>query len=454
VTADRRRVGLKGICALLVVPAALHGQDPVPPIDQGVRIGITYTPGVRPGMLVLRTDAGEIVDSVEAILTRDLDYSDRFEMITLPGGERMLSTVRPAGDSGDGEGIRFVNYSLYSALGADFAVEVEPVDSNRVIVTLYDVYGQQEKKRISVVLGQVVNQAFRMVVHDIADQFVFGAAGEMGYSASSVLFVRNQRLLMIDADGGALRSAAPAEDSVYSPVWARSGRQFIYTVFTGTGGKLVLADRPTASRRTISGTEQHTNFATAISPSGEEIAFARADGSGTHVYSYNLAQDCCLQRLTLDRFSDNLSPTFSPDGRRIAFVSDRPGLPQIYVMAVDGTGQELFAPMDWGVTGSSYAPEWSPDGTKVVFHRDVNRSPQLFILDTRSKEVRQLTSFGRNEDPPWAADSRHIAFVSDRTGSSQWWVIDLETGRVRQLTRIGGVRLPAWSPRLSETTTP
>jgi len=444
VTADCR-VLLTGVCALLAVPVALYGQDPVPPVEQGVRIGITYTPGVRPGMLVLRTDAGEIVDSVEAILTRDLDYSDQFEMITLPGGERMLSTVRPAGDSGGSEGVRF---------GAAFAVEVEPVDSNRVIVTLYDIYGRQEKKRISVVLGQVVNQAFRMAVHDVADRFVFGAAGEMGYSASSVLFVRNQRLLAIDADGGALRSAAPAEDSVYSPVWARSGRQFIYTVFTATGAKLVLSDRPTASRRTISGTEQYTNFATTISPSGEEIAFARADGSGTHVYSYNLAQDCCLQRLTLDRFSDNLSPTYSPDGRRIAFVSDRPGLPQIYVMAVDGTGQELFAPMDWGVTGSSYAPEWSPDGTKIVFHRDVNRSPQLFILDTRSKEVRQLTSFGRNEDPTWAADSRHIAFVSDRTGSSQLWVIDLETGRVRQLTRIGGVRLPAWSPRLSETTTP
>ena len=209
-TADHRLL-LMGLCALLVVPVALQGQDPVPPIDQGVRIGITYTPGVRPGMLVLRTDAGEIVDSVEAILVRDLDYSDQFEMITLPGGERMLSTVRTAGDSGDGEGLRFVNYSLYSALGAYFAVEVEPVDSNRVIITLYDVYGQQVKKRISAVLGQVVNQAFRMAVHDIADQFVFGAAGEMGYSASSVLFVRNQRLLVIDADGGALRSAAPIE---------------------------------------------------------------------------------------------------------------------------------------------------------------------------------------------------------------------------------------------------
>ena len=72
----------------------------------------------------------------------------------------------------------------------------------------------------------------------------------------------------------------------------------------------------------------------------------------------------------------------------------------------------------------------------------------------RSREVRQLTSFGRNEDATWAPDSRHIGFVSDRTGSPQLWVIDLETGRVRQVTKIGGVKLPAWSPRVSETTQP
>ena len=447
------RLTLVGL-VVTATPEALRAQDTIPLLDQGVRIGITYTPGVRPGMLVLRTDAGAIVDSVEAILMRDLDYSDRFEMIALPGGERLLSTIRPDGEASAGAGVRFVNYSLYAALGADFAVEVEPVDSARVIATLYDVYGQQEKKRISILVGQVVNPAFRMAVHAVADAFVRASMGEPGYAASSFLFVRSQRLLEVDSDGGALRTAAPPEHNVYSPVWGRAGRYFIYTAFNEVGGELVLVDRTTGSRRTIPVTEEHNNFATTISPSGEQIAFARADGSGTHVYRYNLSQDCCLQRLTIDRFSDNLSPTFSPDGRRIAFVSNRPGLPQIYVMAADGTNQELFAPMDWGVTGSSYAPEWSPDGTRIVFHRDVNRSPQLFILDTRSREVRQLTSFGRNEDATWAPDSRHIGFVSDRTGSAQLWVIDLETGRVRQVTRIGGVKLPAWSPRLAETTQP
>jgi TolB protein len=191
-----------------------------------------------------------------------------------------------------------------------------------------------------------------------------------------------------------------------------------------------------------------------VSPTGELLAFARSGDDGTEVYRYNLAQDCCLERLTVGRFSDNLSPTFSPDGRQIAYVSTRPGLPQIYVMAADGTGQELFAPFDYGVTGSSNAPEWSPDGTRIAFHRDVQGSLQVFIMDSRSRAVRQLTSAGRNTDPTWAPDGRHLAFVSDRTGRRQIWVIDIETGRVRQLTTVGDARLPAWSPRIVMPTEP
>ncbi|MGH7606689.1 MAG: protein TolB, partial [Gemmatimonadales bacterium] len=181
------------------------------------------------------------------------------------------------------------------------------------------------------------------------------------------------------------------------------------------------------------------------------LAFSRAGEQGTDLYTINLKENCCLRRLTVGRFSDNLSPTFSPDGQRIAFVSTRSGLPQIYVMAADGTDQQLFAPFDYGVTGSSNAPDWSPDGQSVAFHRDVAGTLQVFVLDVRTRTVRQLTSVGRNEDPTWAPDSRHLAFVSDRSGYRQLWIIDLDTGRIRPLLQQSGARLPAWSPRLPET---
>ena len=158
----------------------------------------------------------------------------------------------------------------------------------------------------------------------------------------------------------------------------------------------------------------------------------------------------------MGRFADNLSPTFSPDGRRIAFISTRAGPPQVYVMAADGTDQELLAPFDYGATGSSNAPEWSPDGASVVFHREVPAARSSSWSTSPAAGFAQLTSSGRNEDPTWAPDGRHIAFISDRSGRRQLWVIDIETGRVRQLATPGAPGFPrgpaAWAgPRLFPT---
>ena len=71
---------LLGLCLASVVGSPAVGQDSIPPIDQGVRIGITYAPGVRPGMLVLGGEGSTALDSARTIITRDLEYG-------LPNGE-------------------------------------------------------------------------------------------------------------------------------------------------------------------------------------------------------------------------------------------------------------------------------------------------------------------------------------------------------------------------------
>src|ERR1043166_8080721 len=106
----------------------LQAQDTLP-ADRGVRIGITYTPGLRPGLLVLGGPHDELLDSVRTILQRDLDYSDRFELINLPGGDSLtigLEARAPQAGSAPAPsaGGPFVNYPLYAALGADFAVNI------------------------------------------------------------------------------------------------------------------------------------------------------------------------------------------------------------------------------------------------------------------------------------------------------------------------------------------
>jgi TolB protein len=418
--------GLALFCGLVGLAAPLAAQDTTR-APEGVRIGIDYRPGERPSIVVLPSPGR---DSIRAILLRDLDYSDRFEVIPL--GSDAASTT--------------VNYVLLRSLGADFGVEI--VDqAGGTVFRLHDMKAGSVRKEQRVALPASSAPDFRMAVHRVSDELVRWVTGTPGVAASQVAFVSEKRIYRVDSDGAATTALTPPGDELLSPAWSPDGKRIAFTKFGAGAGSIIVLDLASGQRTTVTGTGKALNFTPVFAPDGRTLAFSRATEEGTDIYTANVADDCCLQRLTVGRYSDNLSPTYAPDGHRLAFVSTRAGLPQIYVMASDGTDQELLAPFDYGVSGSSNAPEWAPDGAEVVFHRDIARTPQVFVLDVASRTVRQLTSAGRNEDPTWAPDGRHIAFVSDRSGRRQLWVIDTITGRIRQLTFTGQVRLPAWSRR-------
>jgi len=459
--------------ALSILPTFQLSAQDTSAIDKGVRIGIVYRPGVRPGFVLLprqRVAGGApALDSARAIIARDLDYSDRFEVITLPGGDSIrLATPGPrrgqprpapgntpatAGTGGTGGGAQaaVLNYPLYQALGADFALDLAAA-GDTTVVTLHDVAAGGVRRTIRARIPAPTDREFRQAVHRVADQVVQAALGTPGIAATRVLFVKDGKVYQIDQDGAEQKLVSASDRQAMSPSWASDGRRFAYMEFQAGRGQLFVQEMASGKRTPVATTGTALDFTPAFSPDAQTLAFSRATEEGTDLYTINLKDNCCLRRLTVGRFSDNLSPTFSPDGQRIAFVSTRPGLPQVYVMAADGTDQQLFAPFDYGVTGSSNAPEWSPDGQSVAFHRDVAGTLEVFVLDVRTRTVRQLTSVGRNEDPTWAPDSRHLAFVSDRSGYRQLWIIDLDTGRIRPLLQQSGARLPAWSPRLPEAT--
>jgi TolB protein len=420
------------LALLLLVPLPLAAQDR--PLDEGVRIGITYNPGVRPSLLVL-PQAG--LDSARAILARDLDYSDRFEVVSVPAGSS------PAGTA--------VNYRQYRVYGAQYGVDVlRGAAAGHVRVRLHDLAQGKVLNEQEEALPDPAEAGFRMAVHRLSDEVVRWVTGTPGYAASRLAFVGSDgRLWRVDADGAERTAVTAAGERILSPVWAPDGRRVAYTRFREGTGTILVHDLATSRRSPVPGTSRGLAFAAAFSSDGRTVAYARADeDGGTDLFSADVAADCCVRRLTVGRFADNLSPTFAPDGRRIAFVSTRAGPPQVYAMSADGTDQELFAPFSFGVDGPSNGPEWSPDGASVAFHRDIDRAPQIFLLDVAARRNRQLTSAGRNEDPTWAPDGRHLAFVSDRSGQRQLWIVDIETGRVRQIRTPVAVRLPAWSRRL------
>ena len=430
------------LIAMLGAAANLAAQDTTR-VDQGVRVGVDYRPGVRPGLVMLPSPG---LDSVRAILQRDLDYTDLFEMIPVADAPSTDPAARGSGEAGGS-----VNYALYKTLGAEFVVELGQSPGGAA-VRLHDLNAGRVRNQQTVALPAVTAPDFRLEVHRLADEIARWASGTPGAAATRLLFVSGGRVYRADSDGETLTPLTPAGQTALSPVWSPDGQRIAFTQLGEGRGGIVVQTLASGASFVVPGSQTALNITPMFAPDGRTLAFAHSDERGTDIYTANVIDRCCAQRLTVGRYADNLSPTFSPDGRRIAFISTRAGPPQLYVMAADGTDEELLAPFDYGATGSSNAPEWSPDGASVVFHREVSGSPQIFLVNVSARRVRQLTSSGRNEDPTWAPDGRHVAFVSDRSGRRQIWIVDIETGRVRQLATPGAARLPSWSRRLGRTT--
>ncbi len=434
---------LLALLATVSVAVPLAAQD-TSQVQEGVRVGVDYRPGTRPSLIVI---PGPGLDTLRAVVRRDLDFSDRFEMLAVGDSAPASVGSQPGGGTASG-----INYGLYKLYGAEFAVELTEA-SGGVTARLHDLSLNRVRSQQTVSLPPAADPGYRLEAHRLADEITRWASGTPGIAASRLLFVSGGRVYRADSDGEEISALTAGGATALSPVWAPDGRRFAFTRLEGGRGGVVIQSL-TGPALVTPGTETALNITPAFSPDGRLLAYAHSDERGTDIFTANVVDRCCAQRLTVGRFADNLSPTFSPDGRRIAFISTRAGPPQLYVMAADGTDQELLAPFDYGATGSSNAPEWSPDGANVVFHREVSRSPQLFAVDVAGRRVRQLTSAGRNEDPTWAPDGRHVAFISDRSGQRQIWIIDIETGRVRQLKTPGAARLPAWSRRLGRTAVP
>jgi TolB protein len=155
------------------------------------------------------------------------------------------------------------------------------------------------------------------------------------------------------------------------------------------------------------------------------------------------------RQITVGRGTENTSPSFSPDGRQVAFMSGRSGHPEVYISDVDGTNAELLTPYVYGERSYRASPDWSPANQAVAFQSEIGGSFQIMTIGLRDRAMKQHTSEGLNEDPSWAPDGRHLVFTSTRTGTRQLFVLDTESGRVRQLTKGGGSRLAAWSRTLA-----
>ena len=165
------------------------------------------------------------------------------------------------------------------------------------------------------------------------------------------------------------------------------------------------------------------------SPDGSKLAFVSAFQGHSDIYMLTDFQTH-LQRLTDNAHSDT-APSWSPDGTRIAFVSDRGGDDEIYVMNTNGTG---IVQLTNEAHSLSYGPVWSPDGSQIAYQSSESGTDgghyNIFVVNEDGTEKVRLTSSDVDATPrlnsalSWSPDSTRIAYVSNLNGQYQAHVMN------------------------------
>lgn len=147
------------------------------------------------------------------------------------------------------------------------------------------------------------------------------------------------------------------------------------------------------------------------------------------------------------------TPTFSPDGKKVAFVSNKDGSPRVYMIKVPPIGArlkdikpELITKFRRGCT----APAWSPDGKKIAYCARMKGVRQIFVYDLQTKKEIQLTKGRDNaENPTWAPNSLHLIYNTSKEPVSDLYLINLRNPKSVKITSgKGEKRFPHFEPRV------
>ena len=287
----------------------------------------------------------------------------------------------------------------------------------------------------------------------------------------------NPEIYVMDADGGNQRRLTNNPAKEWDPSWSPDGERIafvsdrdghphfipgwftyeIYVMDADGGNQRRLTNNPADDR------------GPSWSPDGKRIVFmSMRDG---HIIDFAPTYEIYvmdvdggnLQNLT-NNPSDDRYPSWSPDGKRVVFVSERPGhfrgkagiTTEIYVMDADGGNQQRLTEnrqTDW-------FPSWSPDGERIVYASDRRgdfENFEIYVMAADGGNQQKLTN-NRNYDwkPSWSPDGKRVAFMSERDGNAEIYVMGADGGNQQRLTNNrDGDSSPAWfNPDFAFAVTP
>lgn len=283
-----------------------------------------------------------------------------------------------------------------------------------------------------------------------ADYLAYGTVTNQGgqYTISYRL-VDNVRRTQLDAVAFAgterelRRLSHRIADRIYEKITGVRGvfsTRIAYVLQTGNTYELQIADADGQNPQVML-RSKHSIISPAWSPDGSRLAYVSFELGKPVVYVQTLATG---QRTPVANFKGNNSaPAWSPSGDQLAVVLSRDGISQIYTMGVDGSNlrRVMRSPL------IDTEPQYTPDGASLIFTSDRGGSPQIYRVPVSGGEAQRITFNGSyNISPALSPDGNKLVYVTRRNGAFRIGLQDMTTGSEQLLTAGPDDESPSFAP--------
>lgn len=359
---------------------------------------------------------------------------------------------------------------IWQSLGIFYAVKVKVTENKKLAVSILSRNDHLEKTVEGWMLTGNLGQD-RRHIHQLADLIHKTLFGTDGVASTHVLYTVRKKGLgntwlseVWEADYDGENAHQVIKDAGYSvtpayvpPKPGFTAGSIFYVSYQSAQPKIFIASLKDGIGRRFSYLRGN-QLMPALSRQRDKVAFISDVTGNPDLFVQAFDPEVGIigkpQQVFASLKATQGSPTFSPDGKQLAFVSNKDGSPRIYTINIPAPGtplKEIKAELITRHSRESSAPTWSPDGKKLAYcaKTTVGGVRQIWVYDFMTKEERQLTQgAGHKENPTWAPNSLHLMYNSSGSNTCELYLINLNQADATKISSGSGEkRFPNWEPK-------